>query len=59
MKKNFNEEKKLPLTYSYIEVYGKKKLKSLKLGIKYIKISKIQSDFHAPSLPFKKLVRML
>ena len=59
MKIIFNEEKRLPLTYKYIEVYGEKKLKTLKPTIDYIKISKIQSDFHTPSIPFKKLVKML
>jgi hypothetical protein len=59
MKIIFNEEKKLPLTYKYIEVYGAKKSKTLKPAINHIKSSKIQSDFHTPSVPFKKLVRML
>lgn len=59
MKIIFNEENKLPLTYRYIEVHGGEKLKTLKPTVNYIKVSKIQSDFHTPSIPFKKLVRML
>lgn len=59
MKIIFDEEHKLPLTYKYIEVYGAKKVKSLKPATSPLTISKIQSDFHAPSVPFKKLVRML
>lgn len=59
MKIIFNEEQKLPLTYKYIEVYGAQKLKPGKPTAKYIKSLKIQSDFHTPSVPFKKLVRML
>ena len=59
MKITFNEEKKLPLTYRYIEVFGDKKLKTLTPTIYYVKCSKIQSDFYNQSLPFKKLVTML
>ncbi|PSK93578.1 hypothetical protein B0I18_102548 [Taibaiella chishuiensis] len=59
MKIIFNEEQKLPLTYKYIEPHGAVKLKSLKPTTDVIKIEKIQSDMHTPSLPFKKLVRML
>ena len=59
MKIIFDEDNKLPLTYKYIEVYGAKKIKSLKPRVKPLTISKIQSDFRAPSAPFKKLVRLL
>ena len=59
MKIIFNEEKRLLLTYKYIEVFGERDLKTLKPTTDYIKISKIQTDFHRKSIPHKKLVKML
>lgn len=61
MKITINEKKKLPLTYKYMEVYSERKTGEVvqQTTVKYIKISKIQSDFHSKSLPFKKLTRML
>lgn len=59
MKIIFNEEKKLPLTYKYMEVFRETNLKASKQITNHLKSSKIQSDFHIQSHPFKKLVRIL
>lgn len=61
MKITINETKKLPLTYKYMEVYSivKTEGKVQQTTANHIKISRIQSESHVQSLPFKKLSRML
>lgn len=59
MKIVFNEEKKLPLTFKYIEVFGNRNADHSKKERRYIKCEKFKTEFYEQMLPVKALVRML
>ncbi len=60
MKIAFDEVKKLPLTYKYMEVYRDRHIQDKFVkNINYVKCGKIQSNFLNQLPPFKQLVRIL
>ncbi len=61
MKKKFNENNKLPLTFKYIEPFREKKNKRSKREdtIFFVSSEKYNTDFMVRTHPIKSLVRML
>ncbi|MDR6514412.1 hypothetical protein J2780_000980 [Chryseobacterium camelliae] len=60
MKHLFNEKNQLPITFKYIELIKKNKLKQSNKNITYyVPCEKYQTSFYVREKPFKHLVRML
>lgn len=60
MKKIFNEEHKLPLTFQYLEIIKKKKTNRKTAGtVYYLESKKLRTDFMLMEEPPKPLVRFI
>ncbi len=60
MKHPLNEKNQLPITFKYIELIKKKKLKQDNKNITYyVPCKKYQTSFYVREKPFKHLVQML
>ncbi|MDQ1096459.1 hypothetical protein QE441_003534 [Chryseobacterium sp. SORGH_AS909] len=60
MRHLFNEKNQLPITFQYIELIKRKKLKQKSKTITYyIPCEKYQTNFYVREEPYKHLVRIL